>query len=59
MICQLCDGDGALFEIRERWPIFATQDKPKEKRERRVICPRCNGEGTLKLRREPDEYEEA
>lgn len=58
MICQLCDGDGAIIEIRERWPVFATSDKPKERRERRVICPRCHGEGDLKLRRPIDDCDE-
>ena len=58
MICQLCKGDGALIEVRELWPIFATDDQPVEKKERRIICPRCHGEGNLQLRRPPHEYDE-
>ena len=58
MICGLCRGEGALIEVQELWPVFATDEKPTAKRERRIICPRCDGEGDIRLRRPLNEYEE-
>jgi len=58
MKCPLCHGEGVVIELRELWPVFATDEKPTAKRERRIICPRCDGEGIPILRRLLHEYED-
>lgn len=55
--CRLCMGSGALAQVTQWFPVFATSEEPVHTQERRIVCPRCDGEG--RYGREPKESTDA